>query len=112
MTGEASDAHGTDGSTADTTGKDYPAVPYSSYDFHSTCTITDYTDAENIRNCELSGLKDLDQVSVENLADCGFKTYANRTLGMSFCPNETHIRNNTECPLDITAMSAASYRQI
>lgn len=65
MTGEAgSAAEGTDGSIADTTNKDYPAVPYRKEHFHSTCTITNYTDAENIRNCELSGLKDLDQVHI------------------------------------------------
>ncbi|KAI7815474.1 alpha amylase [Rhyzopertha dominica] len=61
MTGEWSDAQGTGGSTADTSNKYYPSVPYTSEHFHSTCTISDYTDADNVRNCELSGLKDLDQ---------------------------------------------------
>lgn len=62
MTGEWSSATGTGGSTADTSNKYYPSVPYDSSHFHSTCTISDYTNAENVRNCELSGLKDLDQV--------------------------------------------------
>lgn len=63
MTGEWSDAHGTGGSTADTTNKDYPAVPYGVNDFHPSCAINNYQDASNVRNCELSGLKDLNQVS-------------------------------------------------
>nr|A0A096XJN4.1 RecName: Full=Alpha-amylase; AltName: Full=1,4-alpha-D-glucan glucanohydrolase; AltName: Full=AmyHha; Flags: Precursor [Hypothenemus hampei]AHY03307.1 alpha-amylase [Hypothenemus hampei] len=40
--------------------KSYPAVPYSNENFHASCDI-DYNDAASIRNCELSGLKDLDQ---------------------------------------------------
>lgn len=63
MTGEWSGATGTGGSTADTGSKYYPAVPYGSNDFHSSCTINNYNDANNVRNCELVGLKDLDQVS-------------------------------------------------
>lgn len=62
MTGDWSGATGTGGSSADTGSKYYPAVPYGSNDFHSTCTINNYNDADNVRNCELSGLKDLDQV--------------------------------------------------
>lgn len=62
MTGESSNAQGTAGSYADTGSKYYPAVPYGSNDFHSTCSIDNYNDASNVRNCELSGLKDLDQV--------------------------------------------------
>lgn len=63
MTGEwGSEAYGTGGSVADTTNKDYPAVGYTTGHFHTTCTVTDYSDAENVRNCEVNGLKDLDQV--------------------------------------------------
>lgn len=61
MTGEWNPAVGTAGSTADTANKNYPAVPYSSLDFHATCAIEDYNNAEQVRNCELVGLKDLDQ---------------------------------------------------
>lgn len=54
---------GTGGSTANTYEKDYPAVPYSAKDFHKPCKIQNYKDSEEVRNCELSGLKDLDQES-------------------------------------------------
>lgn len=62
MTGGASNAQGTGGSYADPDSKYYPAVPFSSEHFHSTCEINNYNDATNVRNCELVGLKDLDQV--------------------------------------------------
>ncbi|XP_037948725.1 alpha-amylase 1-like [Teleopsis dalmanni] len=52
---------GTAGSTADPDNKNFPAVPYSSLDFNPTCAITNYNDADNVRNCELVGLKDLNQ---------------------------------------------------
>lgn len=66
MTGQWDNPTGTGGSTADPGSKYYPAVPYGSNDFHSTCTINNYNDAGNVRNCELSGLKDLDQVRHRN----------------------------------------------
>lgn len=52
---------GTAGSTSDPINKLYPAVPFSSGDFHPTCTLNNYSDPFNVRNCELVGLKDLDQ---------------------------------------------------
>ncbi|KAL9922084.1 alpha-amylase A-like [Glossina fuscipes fuscipes] len=52
---------GTAGSTAQPNNKDYPAVPYSYFDFHPSCSINNYNDAREVRNCELVGLKDLDQ---------------------------------------------------
>lgn len=66
MTGDWSNAQGTGGSYADTGSKYYPSVPYSSEHFHGSCEINNYNDASNVRNCELSGLKDLDQVSMNN----------------------------------------------
>ena len=39
--------------------KSYPGVPYGTGDFHATCAITNYTDANNVQSCELSGLQDL-----------------------------------------------------
>ncbi|KAF7281569.1 hypothetical protein GWI33_004537 [Rhynchophorus ferrugineus] len=51
---------GTANSTYNTEKKSYPAVPYTSRHFHPSCGI-DYNNAESIRNCELVGLKDLDQ---------------------------------------------------
>lgn len=61
MTGNHANAKGTGGSTADTDKLNYPGVPYSGYDFHVSCPINNYQDAGNVRNCELSGLHDLDQ---------------------------------------------------
>lgn len=62
MTGDSSYATGTGGSSAEPGNKYYPSVPFTSEHFHSTCTINNYNDANNVRNCELVGLKDLDQV--------------------------------------------------
>jgi alpha-amylase len=53
---------GTSGSSADHDGMNYPAVPYGSGDFHSPCEVNNYQDADNVRNCELVGLRDLNQV--------------------------------------------------
>jgi alpha-amylase len=39
--------------------KSYPGVPYGTGDFHATCAITNYGDANNVQSCELSGLQDL-----------------------------------------------------
>ncbi|XP_066583110.1 alpha-amylase A-like [Prorops nasuta] len=52
---------GTGGSKADPNKLSYPAVPYGPDDFHKACEINNYQDANNVRNCELSGLHDLDQ---------------------------------------------------
>ena len=52
---------GTGGSKADVGKRDYPEVPYSVLDFNHPCTITDYSNQANVRNCELSGLPDLNQ---------------------------------------------------
>ncbi|XP_073971162.1 alpha-amylase 1-like isoform X1 [Rhodnius prolixus] len=53
-------AKGIGGSTADTKNKYYPAVPYAYKNFHKTCEILSYQDAQQVRNCELDGLHDLD----------------------------------------------------
>ncbi|HTT11219.1 MAG TPA: alpha-amylase family protein [Burkholderiaceae bacterium] len=37
----------------------YPAVPYTSTDFHTPCSIDSYQDAFQVQNCELVGLADL-----------------------------------------------------
>lgn len=67
MTGGASNAQGTGGSYADPDSKYYPAVPFTSEHFHPTCEINNYNDPNNVRNCELVGLKDLDQVKIISL---------------------------------------------
>ena len=38
----------------------YPRVPYGAGDFHPTCTVTNYQDANNVQTCQLVGLQDLD----------------------------------------------------
>ncbi|CAG9766805.1 unnamed protein product [Ceutorhynchus assimilis] len=55
-----STGQGTAGNNCDPGSKSYPAVSYSNENFHASCDIN-YSDAASIRNCELSGLKDLDQ---------------------------------------------------
>lgn len=63
MTGSSTSyALGVGGSTADTLNFDYPAVPYTKDDFHTpTCSISNYDNPEEVRNCELVGLHDLNQ---------------------------------------------------
>jgi len=61
MSGDHKDAVGTGGSRANTYDLSYPSVPYTRPDFHSFCPIVNYQDPANVRNCELSGLHDLDQ---------------------------------------------------
>lgn len=43
--------------------RSYPRVPYGPTDFHATCDITNYGDAGNVQNCQLSGLPDLNSSS-------------------------------------------------
>jgi alpha-amylase len=54
---------GTGDSTFTSNNKSFPAVPYTSNDFHSDCSISDYNDKGNVRYCQLVGLADLDQGS-------------------------------------------------
>ncbi|KAJ4444270.1 hypothetical protein ANN_06062 [Periplaneta americana] len=61
MTGNWDNAVGTGGSTADTYNYSYPGVPFDHSHFHPYCILNDYNSPEIVRNCELSGLHDLDQ---------------------------------------------------
>lgn len=62
MSGDAQPAYGTGGTSADPSNLSYPGVPYSSEDFnHPLCTIQNYNNATEVRNCELAGLHDLNQ---------------------------------------------------
>ncbi|XP_050462478.1 alpha-amylase 2-like [Cataglyphis hispanica] len=61
MTGDHKVALGTGGSIANTYNFNYSAVPYTRVDFHLPCAINNYNNATNVRDCELSGLHDLDQ---------------------------------------------------
>ena len=40
--------------------ENYPRVPYGPGDFHPTCTVNNYQDANNVQRCQLVGLQDLD----------------------------------------------------
>ncbi|XP_055692016.1 alpha-amylase 4N-like [Lutzomyia longipalpis] len=53
--------YGTGGSEAHPGPFDYPAVPYEKNDFHPDCSISDYQDVYQVRNCQLSSLRDLNQ---------------------------------------------------
>ncbi|XP_018355262.1 PREDICTED: alpha-amylase 1-like [Trachymyrmex septentrionalis] len=62
MTANAQPAYGVGHTPAQPNKLLYPAVPYSSNDFnHPTCTVQNYNNATEVRNCELSGLHDLNQ---------------------------------------------------
>ena len=61
MSGNYPNAFGTGQSKADTYNFEYGAVPYNHSHFHKLCAITNYNDAANVRNCELTGLHDLNQ---------------------------------------------------
>lgn len=63
MTGKLGLVTGTGGSTADVGNRSYPAVPYTVDDFHPSCNINNYNDPEQVRNCELAGLPDLNQTN-------------------------------------------------
>ena len=52
---------GTGGSQYDGGSQSYPGVPFSTNDFHKPiCTISDYGNPTEVRNCYLVGLNDLD----------------------------------------------------
>ncbi|XP_033100291.1 pancreatic alpha-amylase-like [Anneissia japonica] len=50
---------GSDGSSFSASSLSFPAVPYSSLDFNLACSINDYNDQNQVRNCRLVGLPDL-----------------------------------------------------
>lgn len=56
-----SQLHGTAGSVVDPSIRSFPAVPFTSENFHKSCAIEDYQDPIQVRDCELAGLPDLDQ---------------------------------------------------
>lgn len=58
----AAAATGTAGSKGSNPGRRFfPAVPYNSLHFHRQCSIQNYNNATEVRNCDLVGLPDLDQ---------------------------------------------------
>jgi alpha-amylase len=56
-----SELTGTAGTQSDPSTRNFPAVPFSSKHFHKSCAINDYQNPTEVRDCELSGLPDLDQ---------------------------------------------------
>nr|AAW66411.1 Amyrel [Drosophila sternopleuralis] len=56
-------ARGTAGSVAQPSSKSFPGVPYTAQDFHPSCEIYDWNNRFQVQQCELVGLKDLDQGS-------------------------------------------------
>lgn len=62
MTGDITNPKGIGGSKANPQIKSYPAVPYKEEHFHQSCGIGNYNNADEVRNCELVGLRDLNQV--------------------------------------------------
>ena len=61
MTGHGSSGQGTGGSSYDGSSERYDGVPYSNLDFHQPyCEINDYGNVDEVRNCYLVTLNDLD----------------------------------------------------
>jgi len=61
MTGHGGSGQGTGGSGYDGPNENYPGVPFGNQDFHQPyCEISNYNDANDVRNCYLVSLNDLD----------------------------------------------------
>ena len=61
MTGHGGSGQGTAGSSYDGPSESYPGVPFSNLDFHQPyCEINDYGNVDEVRNCYLVSLNDLD----------------------------------------------------
>ncbi|XP_031628205.1 alpha-amylase 4N-like [Contarinia nasturtii] len=63
MTGAHNVNVGTGGSTAEPEHRYYPAVGFNDSHFNRPCGISNYNDPNEVRNCELVGLRDLNQVN-------------------------------------------------
>lgn len=59
MSADSDNPVGTGGNRADPAARSYPAVPYSITDFNTPCP--NYSTVNEIRNCELVALRDLNQ---------------------------------------------------
>ena len=92
--GVAGSSYTTDNDSTDSHSEDYPAVPYTSSDFHDcTKNIGDYTNATEVRTCRVSGLRDLKTESdsvrekeadylakLWNMGVAGFRTDASKHM--------------------------------
>lgn len=61
--GPTSTVTGTAGSEADPLARDFPDVPFNRSDFHQSCSIENYSNATEVRSCELASLADLNQAN-------------------------------------------------
>ena len=61
MSGRGMSGTGTGGSSYNGGNQDYPGVPFSGWDFHQPyCEISNYQNPDEVRNCYLVSLNDLD----------------------------------------------------
>ncbi|GAB6030326.1 Alphaamylase [Chamberlinius hualienensis] len=87
MTGGGGSGTGTGGSSWDSNSLNFPAVPYTSSNFHSCsgdcgtsdCQIQDYNNANQVRNCQLTGLVDLNQGNSQTQSE--IVGYMNKLVG-------------------------------
>ncbi|KAK7792215.1 hypothetical protein R5R35_000495 [Gryllus longicercus] len=63
MTGPLKPARSIAGTSADGINRNYPEVPFHSNHFNPKCDIHTYNDVNQVRNCLLSGLNDLNQTN-------------------------------------------------
>lgn len=70
MTGEKGSIVGTAGSTANVDKLDYPGIPYGPDDFHYACTVDNYQDPGNVRNCRLVGMFETREILLLHRIDC------------------------------------------
>lgn len=61
MAGLGRSGTGTAGSSFNSDNYEFPGVPYSRADFNDYCKLSNYGDPQEVRNCHLVGLTDLNQ---------------------------------------------------
>nr|QEI22884.1 putative alpha-amylase [Oryctes rhinoceros] len=80
MTGNIGTVYGTGGSVGYSDTKYFPAVPYDASHFNPECSINDYTNAYEVRNCELVSLRDLNQ-GIEHVRE-RITTFMNKLISL------------------------------
>lgn len=60
MSGKGGSGQGTGGTGYNGGSQEYPGVPFGPTDFHPYCEVNNYNDPNNVRNCYLVNLNDLD----------------------------------------------------
>merc|ERR1712037_27869 len=124
MTGHGASGTGTGGSGFDGASERYDGVPFSSQDFHQPyCEINNYGNSDEVRNCYLVGLNDLDggkqyvreKISgyyndVINIGVRGFRVDTT-TVSKESCPpttSKTPTRVRQGEPLPLSQISAGT----